>query len=66
MSLFRAPTRPGLRPRPPRSLRLRLEDLETRLTPTASQLVIVTPPPAAVAAGQAFGLTIAAEDASGN
>jgi hypothetical protein len=48
------------------ALQLRLEALEIRLTPSATQLVVISPPPATVAAGQAFGLTLAAEDGSGN
>lgn len=67
--LFRARTRMRIDGRTGRrvAMRPRLEALETRLTPsTATQLVILTPPPAAVVAGQAFGLTIAAEDSSGD
>jgi hypothetical protein len=35
------------------------------VTAPATRLVVITSPPAQVAAGQAFGLTVAAEDASG-
>jgi hypothetical protein len=46
-------------------MRPRLEALEIRLTPSATHLVIITPPPDLIA-GQAFSETVAAEDDAGN
>ena len=48
-----------------RSIR-RLESLEIRLTLSATQLVVTSPPPTSVVAGQPFGLSVSAEDASGD
>jgi hypothetical protein len=63
---LRARTRTGPGPRRRRSLHPRLESLEIRLTLSATQLVVTSPPPASVVAGQTFGLSVSAEDASGN
>ncbi len=64
--LFRARRQPDSWLRRRRSLHPRLEALEIRLNPSATQLVAVSPPPANVKVGQPFGVTLAAEDASGN
>jgi hypothetical protein len=42
-----------------------LGSMTISVTAPATRLVVITAPPAQVAAGQAFGLTVAAEDASG-
>lgn len=62
--LSRARTRPDL-PRRRRSFRPRLEPMEGRLTLSATQLVVMSPPNS-VTAGQPFNLSVLAEDASGN
>ncbi len=43
-----------------------IEPLEVRLTPSASQLVVTSPPPSTLTAGTSFAMSISAEDAAGN
>ena len=53
LSCLRAQPTPRSRRR--RFVRPSLEDLEMRLAPAATQLVVISPPPTTVIAGQASG-----------